>query len=855
MAEFSPDELREIQKLTESINKTMSKISDESDKRNKSLQQQANLTQQILSDLTDEESINNALRRLEVERRRNAETNYGVNRDLGSVFQMQQQLGSEILKDRIEQLKVIRRVKEESDSVADSMKGTLSSLQGMITNIPIVGGLLDKISKDGFGKMNSIIDRGARGFNIGFERSFRNITRSGGTMTQAVTGGLSNGFKMAAGSVRAMTAALMGPQLIIAGIVAILAVAVAGFVKLDEAAKEFRNTTGLTNSQMKGLNQTIQNVTISNAALGVSAEKVAKAAAEFTNQFEGLMIPSESVLKNVTALEKNFGVTASTQAKVNALFQEQAGLSAEAAQYQVAQVTQAANLAGVAPTRVLQDIANNAEAASNYFGGSVQALSKAAIQAAALGTSIKEASEVADNLLDFESSINAELEASAMLGQSINFNKARELAATGDILGAQQSVLDSLESTVDLNKLNKFQLDSIAKASGMPVAELRKQLNIRKQFGKLDADGMKAAEQLLASGKELSDISSDDLAAATAQVKKQNEMKSQMDTLKAVFGGIGSQLMMALAPLGELIIVPLINLGKLISPVIGLISKVIQAAFRPVMTVFRAVQALIQPIIKAVSGIFTEFDPIFSKFGELFDKVDGIILPVFKAIGSIIGFAFKAVAKVIGFIVSGVVGLYDLIVSPFSTIGNMLGGLGSTIMDGLSAVGPSLINFFGSIVKGWFNIITFIPRKIYEAFTSVFPTIGEYISNFFNGIIDYIKGLFDFSSIFSGISSFFGFGGGDVEAQVSTGVDVAMADGGVVTGPTKALIGEAGPEAVIPLSGVDVMGSGAIVAAIEQLGNDIKNLQVQVNMDGRKVADGVSKVVQRSNINNFGVTT
>ena len=137
-----------------------------------------------------------------------------------------------------------------------------------------------------------------------------------------------------------------------------------------------------------------------------------------------------------------------------------------------------------------------------------------------MGTSIKQASEVADNLMDFESSINAELEASAMLGQSINFNKARELAATGDILGAQQSVLDSLESTVDLNNLNKFQLDSIAKASGMPVAELKKQLNLRKQFGKLDSQGMKAAEQLLASGKELSDISDSDLAAQTAQVSK-----------------------------------------------------------------------------------------------------------------------------------------------------------------------------------------------------------------------------------------------------------------------------------------------------------------------------------------------
>ena len=32
-----------------------------------------------------------------------------------------------------------------------------------------------------------------------------------------------------------------------------------------------------------------------------------------------------------------------------------------------------------------------------------------------------------------------------MLGQSINFNKARELAAQGDILGAQQATLNELD--------------------------------------------------------------------------------------------------------------------------------------------------------------------------------------------------------------------------------------------------------------------------------------------------------------------------------------------------------------------------------------------------------------------------
>jgi len=47
-------------------------------------------------------------------------------------------------------------------------------------------------------------------------------------------------------------------------------------------------------------------------------------------------------------------------------------------------------------------------------------------------------------------------------------------------------------------------------------------------------------------------------------------------------------------------------------------------------------------------------------------------------------------------------------------------------------------------------------------------------------------------------------------------------------------------------------GSGAVVSAIEKLGADIRQLQFVVNMDGAKVADGVSKVNSRSNANTFG---
>ena len=207
---------------------------------------------------------------------------------------------------------------------------------------------------------------------------------------------------------------------------------------LDSAGKSFRNETGLLNSQTKGVSDNIASGTMQTAALGASAEDVAQAAAAFTNEFQGVVQPSEETLANIVALEKNFGVAADGAVKVNKIFQSIGGLSEQASQALVSQTVEAAKLVGVAPDKVIKDLAENAETAAMFFQGSVGDLSKAAIEAARLGTSLTQAAAVAEGLLDFENSITAELEASAMLGQSINFNKARELAAQGDILGAQQ---------------------------------------------------------------------------------------------------------------------------------------------------------------------------------------------------------------------------------------------------------------------------------------------------------------------------------------------------------------------------------------------------------------------------------
>ena len=204
--EFSASELREIQGLTNSINKGMEELAANSDKRNKKLQREVDLTKTILGTIDDVESAEKAINRIRGQRNRTSQTDFGINRDIARELQFQQNIGARYIKTEIKTDKSNSRCKSTARDVGDSMKDSLESVQGMIQNIPIIGGALDSLTKGGFEKMNAVLDRGVRGFTVGFERGFRNVTAAGGNFTQAFSGGMKKGFGFAIGSAKNLAA-------------------------------------------------------------------------------------------------------------------------------------------------------------------------------------------------------------------------------------------------------------------------------------------------------------------------------------------------------------------------------------------------------------------------------------------------------------------------------------------------------------------------------------------------------------------------------------------------------------------------------------------------------------------------
>jgi hypothetical protein len=585
--------LKVSQSLTGALNKmidateaSQKKVSDAQKKYNDNLKS-AN------SSATDYESTQEAISALEKQKTGLAKKYFGANVKLLPQKQKEVQANIDILKSEAERIKLVNKLDNAAQNLASSINGSLDGLLSGLDGIPIIGKGLSKLASGPINNLKSAFSDSAKIFTTKFSQATAN--GMGGMRAFAVASKSSMGSLMAS---------LAGPQGVIAAIVAVLALGVLAFYNIEKAAKAFREETGLLNSQTKEMEGNINSVYQATVGLGASMEDVAKTAAAFTNEFGGIEQPAENTVKSMVVLNKNFGVAIQDAAKVNKVFQNMAGVSEEVAQRQSEIVVELSRQAGVAPRAVMADIADSAEDAGGFFRGNTQEMIRQSVAARAMGSSLKEVVNVSRQLLDYQSSIENEMEASAILQTNLNFSQARYLAANGDVVGAQQNMVKQLRSRVNLEKASVFEREAIAKATGMEFNQLLNLSRIQERFGDLKTEQLAAAQSLLKQGKDLSSLTKDDLAAETERLSNQEEMQGKLESMGNRMSAIGAKLLQAFLPIGEVLVsglegaVSVISFfGKIIqsvvSPAVKGLGFVMENAFTPIKWALSGIQKLI----------------------------------------------------------------------------------------------------------------------------------------------------------------------------------------------------------------------------------------------------------------------
>lgn len=221
---------------------------------------------------------------------------------------------------------------------------------------------------------------------------------------------------------------------------------------------------------------------------------------------------------------------------------------------------------------VLEEIGKLSGQTLAMFKASPQALAQAVAQAKLLGTNLDTVNKQARTLLDFETSIENELQAELLTGQALNLERARSAALTGDLVTAMKELNNQ---NIDFNKfsnMNVIAQDKVAAALGLSSDELSDQLLKQQYLGKSQEEVAALAGDEVA--KRLEALSAQD--KFNAAVTKMQDLVGQLiggplGTLVDMFASLAENSLVLYTTIG---LIAGVSFAKLVT---GLAASAVQA--------------------------------------------------------------------------------------------------------------------------------------------------------------------------------------------------------------------------------------------------------------------------------------
>lgn len=270
-----------------------------------------------------------------------------------------------------------------------------------------------------------------------------------------------------------------------------------------------------------------------------------------------------------------------------------------------------------------------------------------------------------------------------------------------------------------------------------------------------------------------------------------------------------------------------------------------------------AVWNLIGPLVSGVAGIF---GGILGVFGGIAGFITGTLVP---ALGSVVA-ALAPFAAPIAIVIAAVLALWLAWETNFGNIRRHL----DTFLSGIRGIFDNIIgiirgfvdlvvgiftgdwgkvtaaleaiknNVFGIFQNLWTKVLGSIGGFVVDAAKQLYDGGARLISQLVQGIISNASqvGQALWNAIPAPLRGFIGQAGSAVGGALNQAKGfLGLADGGIVTSPTLALVGERGPEAVIPLSQLGQGGAGNATYNVT-INNPIISRDLDVADIARKVA-------------------
>lgn len=327
---------------------------------------------------------------------------------------------------------------------------------------------------------------------------------------------------------------------------------VSAMMQLDKLTGTLAKNVGLSYDESLELQRNFNQIAIDSDNIMVSTTALNESFTSLNQRFQGATGFSNEMLESFTALTKQAGFSAETIGNMAAITGTQGKELENNLALMQGQLTvmNAQNGTSFSEKQLVEDIGKINKATLLTLRNQPKALARTLMTSKQLVLSFAEMESISSSLLDFEGSLQAELEAELLTGKQINLEQARLLALKGDIAGAAAEVAKQVGNAAEFENMNVIQQEALAKAAGLTREQLANSLMEREALAKLGGQDKTALEAYNRLKKEgLSDeaiatrLGDDRLAKQLKSQSVQERFAASVERLKEIFVDVGQALM------------------------------------------------------------------------------------------------------------------------------------------------------------------------------------------------------------------------------------------------------------------------------------------------------------------------
>lgn len=354
------------------------------------------------------------------------------------------QLKSILARDDVRQLAMLKYQKHIADGIAQNLEDRLETQRQVNASIDVnnqklgsLGALLKGISKI------PIIGQ--------FIQTEKILDRMEDTMER--TGSRWKTFGSGVKGVGLELGRIFSSPIVLGGIlVGIFAKLIQGVFEYDKSLTETAKTLAISKDSAQDLYKHFQSVALNANDAFITVLGMGKALNELNNSFGTMVRFSDEQLRSQIELTEKMGIQGEEAMSIQRFSMLNKKSVDDTLKSMIKQ-----NDSVISHRKVIADVAKiNGQLVAQYRN-SPELLAKAVVEANKLGISLDQAKKAADGLLNFQSSIESELEAELLTGKAINLEKARALALDGQSAEAAKEMLNQVGSFEQYSRLNVLQ--------------------------------------------------------------------------------------------------------------------------------------------------------------------------------------------------------------------------------------------------------------------------------------------------------------------------------------------------------------------------------------------------------------